>query len=93
MTTEKNVTLKPYDHTVANDVFSVLFYGSSYETEDGYMEIPADSYQLIVSALDLIRWETHGDDYAALMKTKFLIENLRDKQKRREWKRNREVEA
>lgn len=84
---EKIVTLRPYDNEVADDVFSVLFYGSSYKTEDGYMEVPADSYQLIVSALDLIRWEVHGDDYVALMRTKFLIEDLRDKQKRREFKR------
>ena len=90
MMKEMNVTLKPYDYDVADDVFSVLFYGSDKEIEDGLKEIPAASYQLIVSALDMIRWEVHGNDYVALMNTKFLMEKLRDKQKRREWNRDME---
>ena len=32
---EKTVTLRPYDADVVDDVFSVLFYGSDVETEDG----------------------------------------------------------
>ena len=90
MMKEMNVTLKPYDYDVADDVFSTLFYGSDKETEDGLKEIPAASYQLIVSALDMIRWEVHGDDYVTLMNTKFLMEKLRDKQKMREWNRKME---
>lgn len=86
----KIVTLKPYDYDVADDVFSVLFYGSDKETEDGYREIPAASYQLVVSALELFRWEVIGSNYDTLRKATAIVEMLRDKQKVREWKRDKE---
>ena len=88
MMKEMNVTLRPYDNDVIHDVYSVLFHGSDKETECGYIEIPADSYQLVVSALELILWEVHSmEDREVFKKTIGIVEGLRDKQKLREWKR------
>lgn len=81
------LTLKPYRHDVTDKVFSALFY-TDIETEGGVTEIPADSYQLVLSALELIRWEVYNEkERAALNDTIWLITSLRDKQKMREWKR------
>jgi len=87
---EKTVTLKPYDREVADDVFSVLFNGTDFDTEDGLLEIPAASYQLVVSALEMIRWEVRGADKEILKKATGIAEMLRDRQKMREWKRRDE---
>lgn len=87
---EKTVTLIPYNREVADDVFSVLFNGSDFDTEDGLLEIPAASYQLAVSALEMIRWEVHGADREILKKATGIVEMLRDRQKMREWKRREE---
>ena len=85
---EKQVTLKPYDHEVQNDVYDVLFCGTDHETEQGFTEIPAASYQLIVSALELIRWDAETqEDRDIIRKATGLVERYRDQQKRREWKR------
>lgn len=87
MLKEKTLTIKPYDHDVADDVYSVLFYGSDKETEEGLMEIPAASYQIVVSALELMRWEVRGGDREVLRQATGIVEYLRDRQKNREWKR------
>lgn len=87
---EKTVTLKPYDREVAYDVFSVLFNGIDFDTEDGLSEIPSASYQLVVSALEMIRWEVHGADREIFKKATGIVEMLRDRQKMREWKRKEE---
>lgn len=82
---EKTVTLHPYDPDVIDDVFSVLFYGSDYETEEGLRELPADSYQLVISALDLIAWECNfGSERDTINKAGAILRRLRDKQKLRE---------
>ena len=82
---EKTVTLRPYDADVVDDVFSVLFYGSDVETEDGLRELPAYSYQLVISALDLIAWECKfGDERDTVNKAASILRGLRDKQKLRE---------
>ena len=83
----KTITLKPYDEDAANDVFSILFHGSDIERPDGYTEIPAVSYQLVVSALEWIMWETSGQARDDLKHAKWVVEKLRDEQKKREWQR------
>ena len=85
---EKNITLRPYDRDVSDDVFSVLFYRDMHERPDGLTEIPAASYQLVISALELMRWEVKpGAEKDALNHTIALVEYLRDEQKDREWMR------
>ena len=84
---EKTVTLRPYDREVSDDVFSVLFNGIEYETEEGLMELPAASYQLVISALELIRWDVCGDDAMTISNATAIIRCLRDRQELREWNR------
>lgn len=84
---EKTVTLRPYDADVAGDVFSVLFNGIEYETEEKLMELPSASYQLVISALELIRWDVSGLDNQIIKNATVIVRDLRDKQKVREWKR------
>ena len=84
---EATITVKPYDRDAADEVFSVLFYGTEIETEEGLRELPAASYQLVVSALELIRWDVNGEDYKTITKAIGIVAGLRDKQKMREWKR------
>lgn len=92
MMKEMNVTLKPYDRDVANNVYSVLFYGSDKSTEDGLMEIPTASYQLVVSALELMLWEVRKpDEREAFKKTIGIVAGLMETQKDREWKRRDEA--
>lgn len=82
---EKAVTLKPFDWDVAEDVFSCLFNHIPGETEKGLMPIPAASYQLVVSALEMIRWDVSGDDKETIKRAAAIVAGLRDQQKRREW--------
>ena len=84
---EKTITLKPYDREVAEDVFSILFNNIENSTEDGLMELPSASYQLVVSALESIRWDVRGDDRETIRVAISIVEGLRDKQKMREWRR------
>ena len=84
---EKTVTLRPYDSGVSNEVFSILFHGIEHETEEGLMELPAASYQLVISALELIRWDVCGDDAMAIRNATAILCGLRDRQKLREWNR------
>lgn len=79
--------LIPYDREVAEDVFSKMFNTGAYDTEEGLMEIPAASYQLVVSALELMRWEVHGEQHDIINRAIGIVEGLRDKQKMREWNR------
>ena len=50
-------------------------------------EIPAASLQMVVSALELIRWEVRGADHEIIKETIGIIAGLRDMQKNRERKR------
>lgn len=79
--------LIPYDLEVAEDVFSKLFNSGVYDTDEGLMEIPAASYQLVVSALELMRWEVQGEQHDIINRAVGIVEGLRDKQKMREWNR------
>ena len=90
---EKNITLKPYDYDVQNDVYTTLFCNMPYETENGCTEIPAASYQLVVSALECILWDVYGKDRDVIKQACGIVSYLRDAQKMREYNRNREEKA
>lgn len=83
---EKTMTVKPYDYDVVDDLFPVLFITNNTR-EDGLTEIPAASLQMVVSALELIRWEVRGADHEIIKETIGIIAGLRDIQKNRERKR------
>lgn len=86
MLKEKTMTVKPYDYDVVDDLFPVLFITNN-NREDGLTEIPAASLQLVVSALELIRWEVRGADHEIIKETIGIVAGLRDIQKNRERKR------
>jgi len=83
--------LKPYNYDCADDVFSILFRETDHVTEDGLTEIPAASYQIVVSALELMLWEVKSPESLDTLRSAIrLVEGLRDCQKMREWKRAKE---
>lgn len=84
---KKSIVIKPYNYDVEGEILSALFYNTGYETEEGWTEIPAASYQLVASALELIKWETHGETYQILKEAIGIVKHLRDIQKLREWNR------
>ncbi|MBQ1573557.1 MAG: hypothetical protein IIZ78_20735 [Clostridiales bacterium] len=86
MASDKTMTVKPYDYDVVDDLFPVLFITNNTR-EDGLTEIPAASLQMVVSALELIRWEVRGADHEIIKETIGIIAGLRDMQKNRERKR------
>lgn len=86
MASDKTMTVKPYDYDVVDDLFPVLFITNNTR-EDGLTEIPAASLQMVVSALELIRWEVRGADHEIIKETIGIIAGLRDIQKNRERKR------
>ena len=86
MASDMNMTVKPYDYDVVDDLFPVLFITNNTR-EDGLTEIPAASLQMVVSALELIRWEVRGADHEIIKETIGIIAGLRDMQKNRERKR------
>ena len=91
---DKTVTLKPFDSAIADVVYSCLFCHTGKETEQGLEMIPAASYQLTVSALEAIMWETHGQDRETIRQAIGIVACLRDKQKHREYiARKQEQEA
>lgn len=83
---EKTALIKAYDYDSADRAFDVLFC-TGRDRSDGIIEIPAASYQLLVSALECLRWETCGNDNKTINQAIRIAENLRDIQKRREWNR------
>ena len=90
MPNEKTITLKPYDQEVADDVFYGLFYSGEDDEERGLKEIPAASYQLVVSALEAILWDVNSKkEWETIKKAVGICEDLRDKQQRREYARRR----
>lgn len=86
MLKETTMTVKPYDYDVVDDLFPVLFITNN-NREDGLTEIPAASLQMVVSALELIRWEVRGADHEIIKETIGIVAGLRDIQKNRERKR------
>lgn len=86
MLKETTMTVKPYDYDVVDDLFPILFITNN-NREDGLTEIPAASLQMVVSALELIRWEVRGADHEIIKETIGIVAGLRDIQKNRERKR------
>jgi len=82
----KAIKLTPYDPETAEAVYSSLFC-KGIDREDGLQEIPAASLQLVISALELIRWELCGDERDIIEDAAGIVERLRDSQKIREWGR------
>lgn len=86
---ELTVTLKPYDYDIQDKVFSTLFCNVA-DRDDGLTEVPAASYQLVVSALEYILWELSvSKDRETVKRAREIVEGLRDRQKCREWDRKR----
>lgn len=86
----KEINVKPYDFKCVEEITHELFHAKELkETPEGWIEIPADSYQLILNGLEEARWFVHGEDRAALRHAMYIVENLRDIQRRREIQRNR----
>lgn len=88
-TKTKALTVTAYDRDVADEIFGLLFYNSPYSTEKGLMEIPSASYQLVISALELIKWDASGEDRDAIRRTISFCEQMRGDSNSREWKRKR----
>lgn len=85
---EREVLLKPYDYKCVDDVFSALFWGAEFNQENGIREIPADSLQLLVSGLEMVKSDcAHGEELNTIREAIGIVEMLRDRQKRREWAR------
>ena len=82
------MNIKAYDYESAEQIFNVLF-SSGLDRDDGLTEIPAASLQLIVSALEFITWDVFGENRTIIKAAKAIVENLRDQQKTREWRRER----
>ena len=86
----KTIELKPYDFHVTDTVFDELFT-KGLDREDGLREIPADSLQLVISALEYILWDVHAKHDRETIKFAIsIVEGLRNQQKMREWKRRNE---
>lgn len=86
MDRELTLTVKPYDYDMADAVFPILFI-TDVGREDGLTEIPAASYQIVVSALEQMTWEVSGEDRATLKRAIGVVAFLRDMQKGREYRR------
>lgn len=86
MDRELTLTVKPYDDVSADAIFPILFR-TNVEREDGLTEIPAASYQLVISALEQMTWESFGEDRATLRRAISVVDFLRDMQKGREYRR------
>ena len=85
---EREVLVKPYDYKSVDDVFSILFWGAEFNQENGIREIPADSLQLLVSGLEMVKSDcAHGEELNTIREAIGIVEMLRDRQKRREWAR------
>ena len=86
----KEATIKAYDWESADNAFSVLF-ANGLDREDGLKEIPSASLQLLVSALEYVRWDCKGEDRDIIKRATAICERLRDEQKMREWGRRKEA--
>lgn len=87
---ENNVFVAPYDYNAADELYDILFNGAQFSTEGGNKEIPAASYQLLVSGLEAASWDAKDrEDFKKIREAVAVVQRLRDEQKRREWKRRK----
>ena len=93
---EKTMTVKPYDRTVVEELTTILLWKDMKDRGDGYMDIPAATLQLGINILESAKYymsdltdnlEKRREYREAMYKAIGIMEDLRDVQKRREWKR------
>lgn len=89
------VEVKPYDFRCVEEITHELFHSKELQETKlgescfpvGLVEIPADSFQLILNGLSEARWFVRGDDRDTLLKATGIISHLRDTQRRVEHER------
>lgn len=93
---EKTMLVKPYDRTVVEELTTVLLWKDMKDRGDGLMDIPAATIQLGINILEIAKYymsdltdnlEKRREYREAMYKAIGIMEDLRDVQKRREWKR------
>lgn len=84
------INVKAYDHNAVDDIIHELFWSKDIKTDEtrGLIEIPAASYQLIISGLKCAAWmPDNREDRDIIRKACSLLETMRDNQKQVEWRR------
>lgn len=93
---EKTMTVKPYDRNVVDELTTILLWKDMKDRGDGIMDIPAATIQLGINILESAKYymadltdnlEKRREYREAMYKAIGIMEDLRDVQKRREWKR------
>ena len=93
---EKTMLVKPYDRAVVEELTTVLLWKDMKDRGDGLMDIPAATIQLGINILEIAKYymsdltdnlEKRREYREAMYKAIGIMEDLRDVQKRREWKR------
>ena len=93
---EKTMTVKPYDRNVVDELTTILLWKDMKDRGDGLMDIPAATIQLGINILEIAKYymsdltdnlEKRREYREAMYKAIGIMEDLRDVQKRREWKR------
>ena len=93
---EKTMVVKPYDRDVVDELTTVLMWKDMVDRGDGYMDIPAATIQLGINILESAKYymaeltedlDKRREYREAMYKAIGIMEDLRDVQKRREWKR------
>ena len=87
-----NIDIKVYDYDAQEAVFSELFFSKDIkDTEDGMREIPAASYQLLISGLEQSLWlvplSAVRDNREIIRQAIGILESARNRQKRVEFER------
>lgn len=93
---EKTMTVKPYDRNVVDELTTILLWKDMVDRGDGYMDVPAATLQLGINILESAKYymadltedlDKRREYREAMYKAIGIMEDLRDVQKRREWKR------
>ena len=95
---EKTMTVKPYDHDVVDELTAILLWPELFKDirGDGLMDIPAATLQLGINILESAKYymadltenlDKRKEYRETMSKAIGIMEDLRDVQKRREWKR------
>lgn len=96
---EKTMVVKPYDYDVVDDLTSILMWKDMQDRGDGIMDIPAATLQLGINILENAKYyvadltedlNKRASMREAILKAVGIMENIRDTQKTREWKRKKE---
>lgn len=93
---EKTMTVKPYDRNVVDELTTILLWKDMKDRGDGLMDIPAATIQLGINILESAKYymsdltenlDRRKEYRETMYKAIEIMEDLRDVQKRREWKR------